>query len=1363
MGSLRVWRTICRSSRLAVDLFRPEPVLCVWVSSCILCSEQHRAILPDVFSAFFTLPCYRLAFLALMLLPLPASVYDRWSVVRSATAGCAVKCKSTNMGSCEYPARILTIHNISLLSLIDILVFVESKNAKIRSFHSSLCCDLGWRDESKAHFSSSPRRKLGDELGVLLSVVISYSVFHSHIQYNSPACQPHTSLLDTRSRRLPIRWSLLPLLVFYRSELSYSFTRQLQINSTRGPEAYHNIHIVGRDYLDVPTHTEFSHVGIVPGDAGFLGDRSFSPPLYSDVTPFSSRFTLIGSQDPDLNFGKRRRVSAAVCSCMRDKLRDTKANRGGVTCVQRLYKGNHVNHNLTCRCGDAYVWDSGNRFDRHAAAPTSVFLICRQALTGEQSPDILQASEVIFVASTSLFAFPGTTHDLAAYNAAAKYGDWAGNEIGLPVRFAVPEKKRCKDFSHRKPARSQSGSTCAWRRDVSTSEIDSPGGRTWRRAAPAEAGLVFPAPRGVIVAPRHHCLTFMQICLWPGLPPQCALSGRRLSVYRLPRGSPLIHAPRRPTARSTNPTPHLLFQIASSSRYRPVIHKGPSTTAFTQHRRFQRANGCSSRFPRTRKLFCLPRRRRLNPGDHSLIRVRHIWCKIHCIGNTADYCFHNTLKLPQADTVPYPETPDAVLRPSEHGTIAKGRPLSPPPTAKPGKRARVATTAVLESRHPSNLSELHSQNGHRGVPTPEHRPQGNKLRESGRAKFLHSAALAYVFMGRPERRATLFIITSRAAHIISPLLNHLPIDCEIEPGPAAPSTLTRSPANVGGIDVHLRTSGDVLSGTHVTNESSRGGPSSSLYECRLSTREGRGRGRRSARLGNARQSSKVVEGRQWLAVTTTNLICIPTRICIPSEHDLVRNSPGLALRTLCPDGGSPAAAPLAAVHDHRHSPTATISSLAVQTILRSPPRTLEWKFDFSGLEFPTPRHQIIVFEENNLGVSVSMYSISAEEWVVPVHRGLGGLLPTQPCANKDFPGTETLHATKYILTASDSVVVGQTPHRHTPYIQTKMPRKKKAGGWKKNKRNPESFIRIQMFVIDVEKKGGLGEGGVEERGKDSKDGRISSCRDKQPGKVALLHLLVAAASAGSCASSGTGGVDCGGSRRGRKGERGEVRGAESSRRRSLRWGSEGVKRGSQVRDTTCHLRLARGMNPSAGVGDAVLPRGAHTCRPAGLSSGRETWNSSNTPLSQLRDENGKMSLTNTENCAILRKYFDQLLNCEEPNYKLEFPEIHENLETDPPPTVEEIEKAIKTLKNNKASGEYSIAAELIKWSQPKIIDKLQIIFEEIWKTEKIPEEWKVALIHHLHKKGCQGRKEKKTGSKWSEERKKIHSEKMKEC
>ena len=72
----------------------------------------------------------------------------------------------------------------------------------------------------------------------------------------------------------------------------------------------------------------------------------------------------------------------------------------------------------------------------------------------------------------------------------------------------------------------------------------------------------------------------------------------------------------------------------------------------------------------------------------------------------------------------------------------------------------------------------------------------------------------------------------------------------------------------------------------------------------------------------------------------------------------------------------------------------------------------------------------------------------------------------------------------------------------------------------------------------------------------------------------------------------------------------------------------------------------------------------------------------------------RQGLSNAENCEILAKYFDQLLNCPEPIQKLELSDIYENLEEDTPPTIKEIEEVIKTLKNNKASGEDSISPKL---------------------------------------------------------------------
>ncbi|KAJ8878394.1 hypothetical protein PR048_018972 [Dryococelus australis] len=65
----------------------------------------------------------------------------------------------------------------------------------------------------------------------------------------------HSSLLDTRSRRFPFRRSLLPLLVFYRSELSYSFTRQVL---ARRPVTLIPEHLVLSTWKvqRTPSHTE---------------------------------------------------------------------------------------------------------------------------------------------------------------------------------------------------------------------------------------------------------------------------------------------------------------------------------------------------------------------------------------------------------------------------------------------------------------------------------------------------------------------------------------------------------------------------------------------------------------------------------------------------------------------------------------------------------------------------------------------------------------------------------------------------------------------------------------------------------------------------------------------------------------------------------------------------------------------------------------------------------------------------------------------------------------------------------------------------------------------------------------------------
>lgn len=119
----------------------------------------------------------------------------------------------------------------------------------------------------------------------------------------------------------------------------------------------------------------------------------------------------------------------------------------------------------------------------------------------------------------------------------------------------------------------------------------------------------------------------------------------------------------------------------------------------------------------------------------------------------------------------------------------------------------------------------------------------------------------------------------------------------------------------------------------------------------------------------------------------------------------------------------------------------------------------------------------------------------------------------------------------------------------------------------------------------------------------------------------------------------------------------------------------------------------------------------------------------------FRKPDGKLALTNQENCQVLAQYFSNLLNCPEPS--LRFPkEICANAQPDSlPPTQEEIKCHIKNLKNNRTSGEDGIVAELLKNLGPKTLQELTKIITNIWETEKLPEDWKCALIHPLHKKG----------------------------
>jgi len=71
----------------------------------------------------------------------------------------------------------------------------------------------------------------------------------------------------------------------------------------------------------------------------------------------------------------------------------------------------------------------------------------------------------------------------------------------------------------------------------------------------------------------------------------------------------------------------------------------------------------------------------------------------------------------------------------------------------------------------------------------------------------------------------------------------------------------------------------------------------------------------------------------------------------------------------------------------------------------------------------------------------------------------------------------------------------------------------------------------------------------------------------------------------------------------------------------------------------------------------------------------------------------------------------------------------------PPSTLEELEKAIKKLKNNKALGADGIMAELFKQGGIELKNWMFQLKLRIWANEELPHEWNSGIICPILKKG----------------------------
>lgn len=126
------------------------------------------------------------------------------------------------------------------------------------------------------------------------------------------------------------------------------------------------------------------------------------------------------------------------------------------------------------------------------------------------------------------------------------------------------------------------------------------------------------------------------------------------------------------------------------------------------------------------------------------------------------------------------------------------------------------------------------------------------------------------------------------------------------------------------------------------------------------------------------------------------------------------------------------------------------------------------------------------------------------------------------------------------------------------------------------------------------------------------------------------------------------------------------------------------------------------------------------------------------PTLMLKDKDNNLAHSNNKNTEILAETFNKLLNCEDPPELLQInteTPIKTPAENINPPTINEVYKALKELKNYKASGEDQTFAELWKYAAEPVKISLHQCIVKIWNEEKLPENWTTAIIHPLHKKG----------------------------
>jgi len=112
---------------------------------------------------------------------------------------------------------------------------------------------------------------------------------------------------------------------------------------------------------------------------------------------------------------------------------------------------------------------------------------------------------------------------------------------------------------------------------------------------------------------------------------------------------------------------------------------------------------------------------------------------------------------------------------------------------------------------------------------------------------------------------------------------------------------------------------------------------------------------------------------------------------------------------------------------------------------------------------------------------------------------------------------------------------------------------------------------------------------------------------------------------------------------------------------------------------------------------------------------------------------------------IWKEYFDKLLNTEEPKELIKVGNREINEAEAGALTIEDVKKAMRSLRNYKATGTDGIHTELIKCRGNKLLNIIYELVRQIWEEERMPEEWKETIIVPIDRKGIRDRCENYRG------------------